>query len=192
MDDGMFIKESNEEVIVRDNQIIFNYKSESASSHGENKSVTIGSGKFLGTKIAPSQLDLLVRGQTGNKISFPVKSVANMHYISIEIAGESVSYLIDSGASFLSITPKMENRMKEMGILRESDYRGEVELELADNSTIKLKKIIIPVIKIGDQSVNNVEAVITDGSLLLGRSVINKFKSWSLDNSKNILVVEMY
>lgn len=182
---------SIQEVKVEGNLISWETKKE---SRDPNSGIlrTIYIDRYNGIRIAPTDRDLLTTKQSGNKLTFPIKAMDNMHYLTVDIAGESYSYLIDSGASYISITPKMEDRMKTMGILRDSDYHGVVELEMADNSATKLKKVMIPVIKIGSQTVSNVEAVISDGSLLLGRSLINKFKSWSIDNYKNILTVETY
>lgn len=187
--DGKRFKECNAEIIVKNNLIEYTTTIEPDDIEDVK---TIFITKKTGYKIAPTERDLQASGESGSKITFPIKAVGNMHYLSVEIAGESISYLIDSGSSYISITTAMEKRMKDMGVLRDSDYQGEVDLELADNSIKRLKKIIIPVVKIGSQSITNVEAVVSDGSLLLGRSVMNKFKSWNIDNSSNQLVVEKY
>ncbi len=178
-------------VYVKDNYIEYETKFESIRENtGQIAALTVY--KCKGIKIAPTEKDLIQNFGAEKKISIPIKGLGDMHYINIEIAGETKSYLIDSGASYITITSSMENRMKELGVLRESDYRGQVELELADDSIVKLKKVIIPALKIGNQTITNVEAVISDNSLLLGRSLINKFKSWNIDNSRNILTAEMY
>jgi predicted aspartyl protease len=47
-------------------------------------------------------------------------------------------------------------------------------------------------LKVGDQTITNVRASIADvnGSLLLGQSFLNKFKSWSQDNATHELVLQ--
>ena len=46
--------------------------------------------------------------------------------------------------------------------------------------------------KVGDQDIQNVRGSIGDlkGSLLLGQSFLEKFKSWSMDNASHELVLE--
>jgi predicted aspartyl protease len=47
-------------------------------------------------------------------------------------------------------------------------------------------------LKIGDRVIENVTASTApaEGSLLLGQSFLNRFKSWSIDNNRQVLVLE--
>lgn len=111
--------------------------------------------------------------------------------VPISIGGEKYEYIIDSGASFLTIDENIEKKLTEMGVLRSTDYVGVVNLELADGQTKNFRKVILPTITIGNIKVNNIETVIIeDGNLLLGKSVLNKFKEWRIDNFKRELILE--
>ncbi len=187
--DGTRFKECNAEIIVKNDLIQYTTTWE-PDNIGDVKTFFIR--ETTGYKIAPTERDLLITDQVGSIFSFPIKAKSNMQYIDLEIGGESVSYVIDSGASYISITLRMEEALRNMGVLRESDYHGTVDLELADKSIVRVRKVILPMVKIGTLTISNVEAVISDGSLLLGRSFIAKFKSWNLNNYNNILTVETY
>ncbi len=54
------------------------------------------------------------------------------------------------------------------------------------------KQFIIGSLKVDDKIVENVSASIggEKGSLLLGQSFLQKFKSWSMDNASHELVLE--
>lgn len=46
--------------------------------------------------------------------------------------------------------------------------------------------------KVGDRTIENVIGAVADvtGSLLLGQSFLSKFNSWSVDNSRQVLVLD--
>ncbi len=187
--DGTRFKEVNAEIVVENNLMKYTTTTEPENAP-DIKVIFIR--ETVGYKISPTEKDLLIKDQKGFVFNFPITTIGDMHFISLEIGGDANSYLIDSGASYVTITSKMEESLRNMGVLRESDYYGSVDLELADKSIVKLRKVVLPVVKMGNQTILNVEAVISDGSLLLGRSLINKFKSWNLDNYKSILTITTY
>lgn len=125
------------------------------------------------------------------KTKIPLRNVGNINIITVEIGGRKFDYMIDSGASYITITPEIEKYLTETGVIRTSDYSGKTEAILADGSTNTYKKVTIPIIKIGNIKLENIETVIiNNGSLLLGKSVLDRFKGWKIDNITNQLIIE--
>ncbi len=62
---------------------------------------------------------------------------------------------------------------------------------LADGSTTDSQTFRIRSLKVGDTVLENVKGSVSDtkGTLLLGQSFLKNFKSWSIDNSRNVLVL---
>ena len=76
--------------------------------------------------------------------------------------------------------------------ITDSDFRGEQVYVLADGSKVKSRIFILRSLRVGNQTVQNVEASVADikGSLLLGQSFLRRFKTWSIDNTTNELVLQ--
>ena len=77
------------------------------------------------------------------------------------------------------------------GTLGEGDFIGEQRYALADGTILPSMKFTIKSLTIGNQVIENVTAAVApiEGSLLLGQSFLRKFKSWSIDNARNALVL---
>lgn len=123
--------------------------------------------------------------------SIKIQKSGAVYKVPVTIGGEKWDYIIDSGSTFLTIDENIENNLINMGIIRSIDYDGMVTVELADGRKKNYKKLVLPVLNLGNIRVTNIEAiVIEDGNLLLGKSVLNKFKSWRIDNLKSELILE--
>jgi predicted aspartyl protease len=75
---------------------------------------------------------------------------------------------------------------------RSTDLIGEQTYGLADGTEAKSMTFFIRSLKGGNTVVQNVKAgvVSTKGSLLLGQSFLERFKSWSIDNTKHVLLLD--
>jgi clan AA aspartic protease (TIGR02281 family) len=110
--------------------------------------------------------------------------------IKISIAGISKYYLFDTGASDLIINKELADELLSRGKLSKDNILYETEYTLANNNTVKGKKVKIDNITIGDYTLNNVViGIIDDGSLLCGKSFLDKFSKWEIDMTKNILIL---
>lgn len=112
--------------------------------------------------------------------------------IPIEIDGLSIDVILDSGASSVSISKKLEKILQDQGVITESDYIEPGLFRIADGSISQQNRLIIPHIDIGNVRVNNVLASVnrTDDIILLGSSFLDAFKSWKINNSLNQLILE--
>jgi clan AA aspartic protease (TIGR02281 family) len=104
----------------------------------------------------------------------------------------NLSFVIDSGASDVSIPADIVFELMRKGSIQTSDFIGQKTYELADGSTMPSQTFRLRSVKVGDKVVENVLASMAPvkGSLLLGQSFLSRFRSWSLNNAKQALVLE--
>lgn len=100
-------------------------------------------------------------------------------------------FVLDSGASELSITPYLEREMIKLGLIKRNNYLSPGLYQIADGSIISARRLKIPKLKVGSFTVYNVTASVgtQNSPLLLGRSFFDKFSQWSIDNAKNKLIL---
>jgi predicted aspartyl protease len=77
------------------------------------------------------------------------------------------------------------------GSLSDDDFLGNQTYRLADGSTIPSQTFRTKSIKVADKVVENVTGSIAPvaDSLLLGQSFLRCFKSWSIDNQRQVLIL---
>jgi clan AA aspartic protease (TIGR02281 family) len=103
----------------------------------------------------------------------------------------TLNFTVDSGAADVSIPADVVLTLMRTGTITQEDFLGNQTYRLADGSTVRSKIFRIRLLKVGDQSVQNVQASISDvnGGLLLGQSFLGRFKSWSVDNTRKLLTL---
>jgi len=103
-----------------------------------------------------------------------------------------LNFTVDSGASDVSIPADVALTLIRTGTLQTSDFLGTQSYTLADGSTVPSTTFMIRSLKVGSQVITNVEASISDvnGPLLLGQSFLSRFTSWSIDNSRQVLILK--
>jgi predicted aspartyl protease len=79
------------------------------------------------------------------------------------------------------------------GTVEDSDIIGQAMVVLADGSKSKLPIFMIRSLKVGDTTIKHIVAAVLplEGRLLLGQSFLARFKSWSLDNTKHALLLNL-
>ncbi len=104
----------------------------------------------------------------------------------------TLDFTIDSGAADVSVPNKVVAQLLRSGALRRSDFEGTQDYRLADGSTVTSRTFRLRQLKVGDRVIENVLASEggETGSLLLGQSFLSRFKSWSINNQKQVLVLE--
>jgi hypothetical protein len=121
-----------------------------------------------------------------------VISVMGMHKIKIRIGNELRIWMIDSGASDLLVSDEYAKTLKSNGILTEINFMGEGLYSLADNRVVSCKRYKIDSVRIGHCVINNVIISVSKSAkeFLLGKSMLNKFSEWSIDNKNNLLILK--
>jgi D-alanyl-D-alanine carboxypeptidase len=102
-----------------------------------------------------------------------------------------LNFIIDSGSVDVSIPADVVLTLMRTGTLRDTDFIGKQMYKLADGSTVPSVTFRIRSLKVGNREIENVTASVTEveGSLLLGQTFLSRFKSWSIDNQREVLVL---
>ena len=103
----------------------------------------------------------------------------------------SLTFILDSGASDVSIPTDVFSTLVRSGTITDADMLGSQTYVLADGSKKKSPTFRIRSLKIGSVVVENVTASVAENSapLLLGMSFLSRFPSWSVDNSRHVLIL---
>jgi hypothetical protein len=120
-----------------------------------------------------------------------VLSMNGMTYLKAKTGNMVQVWLFDTGASDLLINNDMEQTLKNQKILNDSNYIGVGVYEMANGVTDSCRKYKMNNIRVGKFTVNNVVVAVTDKGkkIIIGRSLLNKFSNWILDNKKSVLVL---
>jgi len=104
----------------------------------------------------------------------------------------TLEFVIDSGASDVSVPADVVMTLVRTGTLQDADFIGARTFRLADGSTVPSQTFRIRSLTVGGIGIANVTGSIApvEGALLLGQSFLSRFKSWSINNTKHILVLE--
>jgi clan AA aspartic protease (TIGR02281 family) len=103
----------------------------------------------------------------------------------------TLPFTLDTGASRVTLPRSVALELMRNGSLTASDYVGHAVSTLADGSRRGDILYRLRSVTIGGLKVPDVECSIGDerSSLLLGQSFLSKFRSWSIDNSRSVLVL---
>ena len=104
----------------------------------------------------------------------------------------TMPFAIDSGASDVSVSADVMEKLIQAGTVSRADFLGKQVYHLADGSAVSSETFRIHVLKVGDREVRDVMASITNDadSLLLGQSFLKRFRSWSIDNQRQVLLLK--
>ena len=132
------------------------------------------------------------RQELKQKFIVPITQSNGSYYVLVNVGGVLIKYLIDSGASIITIDSKTEANLLKNGIITKQNYLAPSSFQLADGSSKQFRRVTIPWMVIKGIQVDNVIAAIIDenSSSLLGKSFFDKFSYWKIDNIKNTLELQ--
>lgn len=102
-----------------------------------------------------------------------------------------VNFIVDSGASIVTIPEPIVELMRKAGKLADSDFTGNQTYRLADGTLIKSKTFVIRSLAVNNRVLENVQASVAQAGAtpLLGQSFLGRFNSWSIDNDRQLLLL---
>ena len=102
-----------------------------------------------------------------------------------------LEFILDSGASDVSIPADVVSTLMRSGTLTTEDFTGANTYVLADGSRVPSQTFRIRSLTVGNWILKNVSGNVGswNGELLLGQSFLSQFKSWSIDNARQVLVL---
>jgi predicted aspartyl protease/RNA polymerase subunit RPABC4/transcription elongation factor Spt4 len=140
---------------------------------------------------AKKNLKLLAEAQP-KTFRVPLKHQNGVLYVPVLINDSiPLDFIIDSGAADVQVPADVVSTLMRTGTLKATDFTGTNTYVLADGSMAPSQTFRIRSLKVGNWVLENVPGSVgsREGSLLLGQSFLSQFKSWSIDNSGQVLVL---
>ena len=129
---------------------------------------------------------------TGGSEAVALVSDGGTFKVPVTINGQlTLKFVVDSGAADVSVPADVVATLLRTETITDADFLDKQTYRLADGSTVPSQRFVIRTLKIGDKSLENVVGSIAPvtGSLLLGQSFLSRFKSWSMDNQRQALML---
>jgi hypothetical protein len=103
----------------------------------------------------------------------------------------SLPFVVDSGASDVSITYDVYLTLQRMGSVSPTDIIGYSNYSLADGSTLREPNLRIRSLRIGNIELRDVYCSVAParGDLLLGQSALSRLPRWSIDFQRRVLLI---
>ena len=95
--------------------------------------------------------------------------------------------MLDSGASDISVPTEFARQLVADGTLARTDFLGLRKYNTA-NGAIEEPTFQLKSVSLGNQTVYDVTMSVDDNNTvpLLGQAFLRRFKSWSVDNARNV------
>jgi len=159
-----------------------------------SQAINAGASEVASPKIATTTplLSPSVNKKSPSLVEVPLKEDSGIFVVTVEINGAiTLDFAVDSGAGNVTIPADVYYTLVRTDTIKDSDIAGQRTVVLADGSQSKLPTFTIRSLRIGDKIIENVKASVLplEGQLLLGQSFLTRFKSWSLDNTRRVLVL---
>lgn len=115
-----------------------------------------------------------------------------VYKIWVSLGGVKKHFILDSGASDVAVSENVESELIKNGVLKKEYYIEPALYRIADGSIVKCRRFILPNLEIGNYKVQNVSfsVGVSNTPLLLGKSLLNKFKTWKINNTNKTLELE--
>jgi clan AA aspartic protease (TIGR02281 family) len=139
-------------------------------------------------KIYPNKDD--IKTTNGNK-QIKLEKEGSVYYITVKIGSMVRKFVLDSGASEINISEDLERELILDGIITKSDYLEKGTYKTA-NGIQECRRVMLKNVTVGPYTISNVAASISNDNspILLGKSFLDRFKKWSIDNDKSELILE--
>lgn len=157
-----------------------------AASHALPSSATTASAR--GTELASPSSPAIVTAPN----TIPLKEMQGTPVLPVTINRQlTLNFIVDSGAGDVSIPADVVSTLVRTGTINESDFLGKATYVLANGTEVPSARFRIRSLKVGGVELQDVVAGINDvtGDPLLGQSFLHRFKSWSIDNQRQVLIL---
>lgn len=122
----------------------------------------------------------------------PIITVSAMTKVKVKIGAFVYIWLLDSGAIDLLISDSLATQMMEQHLFSEKDYLGTGNYNIANGKEMICKMYRVNNVQIGKFTVDNIMLGTSPEveNFLLGKSFLNKFSRWTIDNRRELLILE--
>ncbi len=104
-----------------------------------------------------------------------------------------INFIFDSGASEVSLSPDVALTLIRTGTITENDFLPDQTYTFADGSSAKSKRFLIRKLIIGNQTLTDIEASISnsiEAPMLIGQNVMEKLGSVTIDYENLLLIIK--
>jgi len=103
----------------------------------------------------------------------------------------TVKFIVDSGASVVVLPSDLVETLTKSGAIAPGDMLGRDNYVTADGRKHKGTRLMLRRLDVGGHTVTNVMASVAPAHAepLLGLNFLAKFKSWTLDNRRHVLII---
>ena len=114
-----------------------------------------------------------------------------LYKIDAALNGRQIAFELDSGASDVVIPKSTAKMLVADGTLTPADFLGNVTSVLADGSKVSNPAYLLHTVAVAGRTVHDVRCLVGEDntSLLLGQAFLRRFKSWTVDNARHVLVL---
>lgn len=132
---------------------------------------------------------VVVSQNNTNSNKIPLTESNGTYNIKVRFGHLTKLFVLDSGASEVTISSLLEKELLASGIITKTDYLPKGLYRIADGSIISQNRVQIRKMSIGQFTVHSISASIgnRNSPLLLGKNFLDKFKNWSIDNEQKAL-----
>ncbi len=116
-----------------------------------------------------------------------------VYKVPVIVNGHPMKFILDTGASLISISSTEAEFMMKQGTISEADIVGQSRFEDANGDISPGDIIRLKSVQIGDRVLENVNANVvrsTKAPLLLGQSALSKFGKISVDYRRNVVTFD--
>jgi predicted aspartyl protease len=134
------------------------------------------------------------RTTQGSRLVVPLQREKGMFIVSAEIdARITLDFVVDSGAAYVTMPVDIFAKLREAGTIEDADVLGATQMRFADGSTRETIVFIIRSLRIGDKFFQDIKAATVPpyGQTLLGQTFLNHFRSWSINDAKAELILDL-
>ncbi|GAB4023797.1 retropepsin-like aspartic protease family protein [Spirosoma koreense] len=113
--------------------------------------------------------------------------------VPVIVNGVPMKFILDTGASLISISATEAEFMYKQGAITEADIVGQSKFQDANGDISPGDVIRLKSVQIGDRVLENVNASVvrsTKAPLLLGQSALSKFGKISVDYRRNVVTFD--
>lgn len=112
--------------------------------------------------------------------------------VPVQINGRLIiDFIIDSGAADVNLPADVLLTLYRTGTVSDADFLDKQTYILGDGSKVPSPRFVLRTLDVGGHKVHEVAASVgsVDSQPLLGQSFLSKLGSWSLDNTRHVLVM---
>jgi clan AA aspartic protease (TIGR02281 family) len=142
--------------------------------------------------VSPAAAALIGDSASQAQEVIPVEARDGAYVVPVLINGVLTGdFIIDSGSADVSIPAEVASTLKRLGTISNRDFIGSKIYVLADGSKVPSETYRLSSLKVGDLVMKNVTVRIAaeKSGFLLGQSFLSRLKSWSMDNNRQMLII---